>query len=61
MEFGSLYRPTLTGARGGEGPSGVPGSRGGGRVLVKVGYAFILDGVIRADADNAPTNSGLFQ
>ena len=57
-EFGSLYQPTSLGARGGDGPTGILGSRGGGRMRVKVGYAFILDGVMRADGDNAPANSG---
>lgn len=58
--FGSLYEPVEVGARGGDGPHGVAGSRGGGRVRVKVGYAFVLDGVVKVDADNAALNSGKF-
>lgn len=34
------------------------GSRGGGRIRVDVGYAFILDGILNTDADDVPTNSG---
>ena len=56
--FGSLYEPTEIGARGGDGPQGIAGSRGGGRVRVKVGHAFVSDGVIKVDGSNAPLNSG---
>lgn len=58
--FGSLYEPVEVGARGGDGPQGLAGSRGGGRVRVNVGYSFLLDGVIKVDADNAPLNSGTY-
>lgn len=55
--YGSIYEPILPGARGGS-VSNVPGSRGGGRIRLNIGYAFILDGNLNADADNARANSG---
>lgn len=57
--YNSLYEPTLTGASGGSGPGGT-GSRGGGKMRINVGYAFILDGFLRADAANADANTGLY-
>ena len=56
--YNSLYAPTMTGAQGGAGPHGA-GSRGGGRIKIRVGYAFILDGFLKADAANANANTGL--
>jgi len=55
--FGSIYEPETPGARGGWGPVAA-GSRGGGRIRVLVGYAFILDGILNTDADDVPINSG---
>lgn len=55
--YGSIYEPTAQGARGGWGPI-TAGSRGGGRIRVVVGYAFILDGILNTDADDVPANSG---
>lgn len=57
--FGSIYEPIYPGARGGS-VSSVLGSRGGGRIRLKIGYAFILDGVLTVDADNAIANSGKY-
>ena len=56
--YGSLYRPVETGSSGGKGPHGLPGSRGGGKVRVWVGFALTLDGIINVDAENAAANSG---
>lgn len=56
--YGSIYEPTLPGARGGA-VSSTLGSRGGGRIRINVGYALILDGNLNADADNAPANTGI--
>lgn len=57
--YNSLYEPTMTGARGGAGPGG-SGSRGGGRMKINVGYAFVLDGFLKAHAVNAGANTGLY-
>ncbi|KAK3724602.1 hypothetical protein QZH41_005193 [Actinostola sp. cb2023] len=54
--YGSIYEPNLPGARGGWGPVAA-GSRGGGRIRVDVGYAFIVDGILNTDADDVPANS----
>ena len=56
--YGSIYEPILPGARGGWGPI-AQGSRGGGRIRIKVGYAFILDGILNTDAEDVLADSGM--
>ena len=58
--YGSLYEPISAGSRGGVGPSGVLGARGGGVMRIIIGHSFHLDGVVNVDADNAKENSGKF-
>ena len=48
QSYGSIYRPVMFGARGGSGPGGM-GTRGGGKMRIRVGNKFILDGVLAAD------------
>lgn len=57
--FGSIYQPTLLGAKGGSGPGG-KGTRGGGKMRIRVGHKFILDGVLAADGVNVKTSTGMF-
>lgn len=56
--YGSLYEPVSAGSRGGMGPSGKLGARGGGVMKIIVGHAFHLDGIVNVDADNALSDSG---
>ena len=57
--YGSLYNPVSPGSRGGMGSNGLLGGRGGGKMRIKVGHSFVLDGVINVDSDNAPERSGM--
>ena len=57
FKYGSIYRPTMLGSRGGTGPNGL-GARGGGRMRIRVGHKFILDGILKAEGDNAAVSSG---
>eukprot|EP00729_Bicosta_minor_P001837 gene1837-20604_t len=54
---GTLYEPTLSGARGGKSARGA-GGRGGGFVKLTVGETFTLDGSIKADAEDMPAAGG---
>ena len=49
ITYGSLYEPTETGSSGGEDKYGYPGARGGGRIRIRVGGVFDLDGNLNAD------------
>lgn len=55
--YGSIYEPNVPGARGGA-VGGTLGSRGGGRIRINVGHAFVLDGNLNADAADATANTG---
>ena len=57
QSYGSLYEPTALGARGGSGVSG-KGTRGGGKMRIRVGHKFILDGLLIADGVNVKGSTG---
>ena len=56
--YGSLYNPEEPGSRGGPGPGGSAGARGGGRIHIQVGSMFLLDGNIKVDGENGAGGSG---
>ena len=58
LQYGSIYQPALLGARGGSGPGG-KGTRGGGRMRIRVGHKFILDGVLKSDGSHVMTGTGI--
>ncbi len=57
VAYGSIYQPVLLGARGGSGPGG-KGTRGGGRMRIRVGHKFILNGILAADGVNVVSGTG---
>ena len=50
---GSLYNPTERGRPGGAGPNGMKGGQGGGRLVLRVGSRFIVDGKITVSGGSA--------
>ena len=56
--YGSLYRPTLIGSRGGASGGGVAGGRGGGTVHIRVRRTFLLDGDVYVDGLAGQSGSG---
>ncbi|WAR26297.1 TENX-like protein [Mya arenaria] len=52
--FGSVYKPVLTGSKGG----GTLGGLGGGKLYIKVPAEFLLDGIILIDGADGGTGAG---
>ena len=54
---GSLYNPSEPGRTGGAGPNGEKGGQGGGRLVLRVGSRFIVDGIVTVSGGSAVIKS----